>query len=423
MTSLIFSIPRRALACAVLLLAGTAWAQGEQLQDQIDATLVRVMPAVVQVQVLDGMGTGFLVGDGLVVTNHHVIAGNEDGAIGIVLHDGRGTTARVVHHEEHPDIAVLLLEEELANMPSGLKFADMRKARPGLLVLSIGHPGGLQDSISLGIVSAVGRPGGHVNEYFLQTDAAINSGNSGGPLVNLKGEVVGINTSKLREVGGQQMDGISFVLAGNIADRIVRDIQQRGRVVRPELGFKALEEVSGPKSIEHGVPRGSLVLTVIPGGAAAAAGLHSGDILTAIGGESVNGLHDFWVKMHRQEPGSQVKLSVTRESTPLQVVFPLLPRAAEPSWSSIGVELSQELWVRGVQSDSPFGQSGLRPGDTLLRFRAESSKVYQDLQTLEELKQAVQDSIFRKAPLWLMVKRKGRLVELKPADFSSRRGG
>jgi len=311
------------LVCVLLLTAGNASAQGSQLQETIDAALARVMPAVVRINTRDGLGTGFLVSGNLVVTNHHVIEGSEQDAIGILLHDGRVTTARAVHYEEHPDIAVLKLEEQLDDMPRGLKFADMSKARPGLLVLSVGHPGGLDNSISMGIISAVGRPGGHLNEYFLQTDAAINTGNSGGPLVNLKGEIVGINTIKLRSVGGQQMDGISFALAGNIASRIVKDIQQRGKVARADLGLAELLEVTGPEALEQGVPHGALRLKVREGGTAFVIGLRNGDVLTAIEGRPLKGIHSFWVDMQRHELGSKVKLSISREGKPLNVVLPL----------------------------------------------------------------------------------------------------
>ncbi|HYO53815.1 trypsin-like peptidase domain-containing protein [Archangium sp.] len=421
MTQMILTPAWRLLVCLALMLAAEVHAQDQQFQEHIDKALARALPAVVQIHAGDGLGTGFLVSDSLVVTNHHVIEGNEEEAIGILLHDGRVTTARAVHHEEHPDIAVLKLEEQLNDMPRGLMFADMQKVRPGLLVLSIGHPGGLENSISLGILSAVGRPGGHLNEYFLQTDAAINSGNSGGPLVNLKGEVVGISTAKLRSIGGQQMDRIGFALAGNIAERIVRDIQQRGRVLRPDLAIQELSEVTGPQAIEQDVPHGALRLRIAPGGMASVAGLRDGDVLTAIAGQPVRGIHSFWVSLHRQEIGSRVKLSITREGKRLELVLPLLPLPANDPWSDIGAEFSKDLQVYGVRENSPFALSGLRPGDALVRIRAGASKLYQDIHTLDELRHFIQQGFTQGLSLRLMVKRQGQIVELKPIDFTSLR--
>ena len=412
----------RLLLALLLTLASPVLAEGDELQEQVHATVERVMPAVVQLHAGGGLlGTGFLVSDSLVVTNNHVIQGFEQESIGLLIHDGRITTARVLHHEDHPDLAVLEIEERLTPAPRALKFAEMSKVRPGTLVLAVGHPGGLEYSVSLGILSAVGRPGEGVAEYFLQSDAAINGGNSGGPLINLKGEVVGIATSKLVRVAGQQMDGISFALAGTLAEHAVRDLQQYGRVLRADFGLTGLAEVTGLKAREHGVALGSLLLQVAPSGPAHQAGVRDEDILTEIDGQPIKGVHGFWLKLLGYEVGSTVKLSIVRGGERLEYTLPLMPLDAASAWSNMGADFSQDLKVLLVQPASPFALAGLQPGDTLVRIRGKSKKALRDITSLAELKQAVFQSSLKKEPLVLVVKRQGKQVELSPADLTALR--
>jgi serine protease Do len=231
-----------------------------------------------------GFGSGFLVSaDGIILTNHHVVQGADE--VTVQLDDGRKFTSKEVKSDPKTDLAIVRIHAK-SPLPY-LELGDSDKAEIGDVVLAVGAPFGLRGTVTQGIISARGRSL-HMNMYedFLQTDAAINPGNSGGPLVNLEGKVVGINSVIKSHSGGFQ--GIGLAISSNLARNIMQQLQTNGVVHRGYLGIeiRALD----PEVAERlGVPNkeGVLVSRVVEGTPAATAGLHDGDVITALDGKRV----------------------------------------------------------------------------------------------------------------------------------------
>ncbi len=262
--------------------------------DVVDA----VSPAVVHVQVQgakggrgDGMGSGVIISpDGLVLTNHHVASGAN--SIMLTLNDGTQFGARAIGHDPDTDIAVLRAETS-----ERLKFATLANSsalRPGQIAIAIGNPLGFQSSVTAGIISAVGRSlraqNGRLIDDVIQTDAALNPGNSGGPLVNSSGRVIGINTATI--IGAQ---GLCFAVAANTAEYVLTQILSHGRVRRGLIGV-AGERVLLAQRARHtfGLKQASAVgvRSVAPGGPAQAAGIKDGDVLVSVDGHDIAGVDD-----------------------------------------------------------------------------------------------------------------------------------
>lgn len=246
-------------------------------------------------------GSGVIVSaDGHIVTNLHVV--QDAGEILVALNDGRRLPGRLLGADPLSDIAVLKIE---ATGLRPLSFADSEKVRVGQLVFAVGSPFGLQETITHGIISAKERlfSSESVNEFF-QTDAAINRGNSGGPLVNIRGEVVGLNNFILSESGGSQ--GLGFSIPSNSVRRAFEQIVEHGRVLRPYLGVQ---------SANLGQPgaRGALLEKVLPGSPAEEAGLQPGDIITKFDGRDIRDFNDLRKRVADAKIGSELKVEVTRD--------------------------------------------------------------------------------------------------------------
>ncbi len=257
-----------------------------------------VSPAVVHVQVQgakgargDGMGSGVVISpDGLVLTNHHVAGGAN--SIMLTLNEGTQFRARPIGHDPDTDIAVLRAETS-----ERLKFATLANSsslRPGQIAIAIGNPLGFQSSVTAGIISAVGRSlraqNGRLIDDIIQTDAALNPGNSGGPLVNSSGRVIGINTATI--MGAQ---GLCFAVASNTAEYVLTQILAHGRVRRGLIGI-AGERVMLAQRARHtfGLKQSSAVgvRSVATGGPAQAAGIKEGDVLVSVDGHEIAGVDD-----------------------------------------------------------------------------------------------------------------------------------
>ena len=258
------------------------------------------------------LGSGVVVSaDGLVLTNNHVI----DGAatIQVKLADGRELSAKLVGADPRADLAVLRLDGK----PMGLKaisLADSDKVRLGEVVLAIGSPFGLAQSVSMGIVSAKGRADVHIADFedFIQTDAAINPGNSGGALVNLRGELVGINTAIASSSGGSQ--GIGFAIPANMVQPIMKSLLEKGRVVRGYLGV-GIQALTADlrQSLGASGEGGVLVTEVQPESPAAKAGVLRGDIVVELGGKHVDSPQRFRNAIAQAGVGTKVALVVQRQ--------------------------------------------------------------------------------------------------------------
>lgn len=267
-------------------------------------------------EVQKGVGSGFILDldRGYLMTNHHVVEGAD--AIDVKLANGDTTEGKVVGRDPNTDLAVIKLGKFRKDGLASLTFADSDKVQVGELAIAVGAPFGLEASMSLGIVSAVGRGSLGITELgdFLQTDAAINPGNSGGPLLNARGEVIGVNTAIFSQTGGSS--GIGFAIPANLArlvgERLIRD----GRVRRGYMGA-SLQPLDQGLRQSFGVPTttaGVVVASVVEGSPAANAGLLPGDVVTAVDRRPVDTVSELvnWIAF--QEPGKVVRLDVLRAS-------------------------------------------------------------------------------------------------------------
>ncbi|MBT4164613.1 MAG: PDZ domain-containing protein [Porticoccaceae bacterium] len=256
------------------------------------------------------LGSGVIMqSDGLLLTNHHVIEGAVK--ILVLLYDGREVPATVVGTDPEIDLAVLKIE---ADNLTPIALGEPSQAKIGDIVLAIGNPSGIGQSVTQGIISAKGRNGLRLNifENFIQTDAAINSGSSGGALIDAYGNLLGINTATLNDVGST---GISFAIPADAAAKVLTDITQYGHVVRGWLGISAN---LGLISNELGITKIFGVTSVEPGGPTAKAGLIPGDIIFKIDGLPVTDPHISINQITNVTPGQPVKLSIIRQDTVME---------------------------------------------------------------------------------------------------------
>lgn len=259
---------------------------------------------------VQGLGSGVIVSaEGYILTNHHVIDGAEEITVGLT--DNRSFTAKLVGSDPPSDLAVLKIDEP--NLPV-LAMGDSDRARVGDVVLAIGNPLGLEQTVTAGIISAKGRSTGLSDgsfEDFLQTDAPINQGNSGGALVSATGELIGINSQILSPTGGNI--GIGFAIPVNMAKNVMDQIVRSGTVRRGSLGVTI--QALTPETVSRlglQIARGALVSSVVGGGPAERAGVRSGDVITAFNGAGVADPNALRNAVARTPPGSDATLTVWR---------------------------------------------------------------------------------------------------------------
>jgi len=267
------------------------------------------------------MGTGFIISaDGYVLTNHHVVDGADE--IKIRLSDRRELTAKLVGSDVQSDVA--LLKVDGTGLPA-LRLGDSKVLKPGQWVVAIGSPFGLDHSVTAGIVSAVGRANPYANQRyvpFIQTDVAINRGNSGGPLLDTRGQVVGINSQIFSNSGGYM--GVSFAIPIDTAMSAVNQIRKTGRVERGQLGV-AVGPVDADTARGFDLPdtRGALVNDMPPDSPAAKAGIQRGDVIRTVNGTAINQWTDLPPIVGAMAPGSRVTLGVLREGRERDVTVTL----------------------------------------------------------------------------------------------------
>ena len=263
------------------------------------------------------MGTGFIIsGDGYVLTNRHVVDGADQ--VKVRLSDRREFIAKVVGSDEQSDVA--LLKIAATGLPT-LRLGDSNLLRPGQWVVAIGSPFGLDHSVTAGIVSAVGRSNPYANQRyvpFIQTDVAINRGNSGGPLLNTRGEVVGINSQIFSNSGGYM--GVSFAIPIDVAMSAVKQLKATGRVARGQIGVN-VQQIGADDARGLGLPdaRGALIVNVAPGSAAEKAGLEPGDVIRSFNGTTINDSSELPPLVGALAPGSRAQLTVLRDGKPREV--------------------------------------------------------------------------------------------------------
>lgn len=255
------------------------------------------------------LGSGVIVSkEGHILTNHHVVAGMTE--IRVQLTDGRNEAARLIGSDPQTDIAVLRIE---AGGVTPLVLGDSDDLRVGQLVLAVGNPFGLEETVTRGIVSAKGRrTASDSGVEYIQTDAAVNQGNSGGPLINTRGEIIGINSSIFSKTGGWQ--GISFAIPANTAKRVLDGIIQRGHVVRGWLGV-SLQVITPQLAANLGLSdlQGALITEVMPGSPAASAELRPGDVLRKFNGRDVDTAMSLRGLLAGVDIGQTVEIVVIRQ--------------------------------------------------------------------------------------------------------------
>ena len=262
------------------------------------------------------LGSGVMIGsDGYILTNQHVIDGADE--ILISLADGRGSQAVLIGEDRETDIAILQIP--MSGL-TGIKIADSKPLRVGDVVLAIGNPLNVGQTVTMGIVSATGRNriGLNTFENFIQTDAAINPGNSGGALVNARGELIGINTAIFSQTVGAQ--GIGFAIPISLALDIMQQIIEFGEVTRGWLGVEGTE-LSARAAQATGDPgiKGALIVGVFLNSPADMAGIRAGDIVVGIDGNPVSGIRDLLDQITRHKPGEQIQVTIYRGTQKLEL--------------------------------------------------------------------------------------------------------
>ena len=258
-----------------------------------------------------GLGSGVVIKtDGTILTNHHVVDGAE--AIKVELQNNRAYDAKVIGSDPPSDLAVLKID---AKELSALNLADSDRVRVGDVVLAIGNPLGIGQTVTAGIISAKGRSTGLSDgsfEDFLQTDAPINQGNSGGALVNTEGELVGINSQILSTSGGSI--GIGFAVPSNMARTVLDQLIATGKVRRGQLGV-AIQPVTPEQAADLGLkePKAVVIASLAPQGPAARAGLRPGDVIVGFQGEAVTDGNTLRNRIASTPPGTAVKLTILRD--------------------------------------------------------------------------------------------------------------
>lgn len=347
---------------------------------------------------VQSQGSGVVVdaGKGYVVTNHHVIEGAD--VIQVTLRDGRKLRAKVIGSDSETDIAVIQIE---ANNLTAVPLADSDKLRVGDFVVAIGNPFGLGQTVTSGIVSALGRSGLGIQGYedFIQTDASINPGNSGGALVNLRGELVGINTAIIAPGGGNV--GIGFAVPVNMTRKLMDQLVQYGEIQRGQLGVKT-QDITNELAQAFDIPpnSGAVITEVLRGSAADEADLRAGDVITTINGRAVLSASALRNALGLLRVGDEVQIDLLRNGKPLTVKARVRQfQASAIGGKSVDARLNGALFkdivpgnplygkvngalVESVDRNSAAARSGLRPGDVVTSVNQQPISSTAELQTL-----------------------------------------
>jgi Do/DeqQ family serine protease len=377
-----------------------------------------------------GLGSGVVVSaDGYILTNHHVI--DQADNINVEFNDGRSLKAKVIGSDELSDLAVLKVE---ASNLTPIALANSDSAQVGDVVLAIGNPLGVGQTVTMGIVSAKGRQtDGESYQDFIQTDAPINQGNSGGALVNLKGELIGINSQILSPSQGNI--GIGFAIPANMARRVMDDLKTDGRVRRAQLGV-VIQPVTSEMAESLGLKdtHGVIVSSVSPGSAAERAGVKQGDVLKSFNGQPVSDVNGLRNRVAETEPGTNATLVIVRDGSEKTLTVKLDERSeklarrdAEPAAdkAALGVTVTpltpqlaeraglpkdaHGLVVQDVDPDGRAADAGIQSGDIIREVNRQS------IHSVEDLRAAVKRTPDR--PALILVQRGDRsmFVTVRPS--------
>ncbi len=353
-----------------------------------------------------GSGSGVIIStDGYIITNHHVVKDAiEKGTITVILDDKREYKAKFIGSDPLTDIAVIKIDAQ--DLPV-IAFGNSDSVQVGEWVLAVGNPFSLASTVTAGIVSAIGRNIGIIGdsygvESFIQTDAAVNPGNSGGALVNIEGRLIGINTAIATRNGGYQ--GYSFAVPVNIAKVVAEDLIKYGKISRGYIGVQIKPvDATAAKALGLAKPEGAWVQQLVKGGAAESAGIKEGDVILGIDGRKVSAPNDLQAYIARKHAGDEVVVKVWRDGKERDIRITLKPRSDDPQFVSssksdtqdsaplklkeLGLDVKDlteadkkryevDYGVR-VSDLQPFGQAatrGLMKGDVILEVNG--NKIY-----------------------------------------------
>jgi len=380
------------------------------------------------------MGSGFVISaDGYIVTNNHVID-NADEVKVQFKNNEKPLTAKIIGRDQETDLALLKIEGK-TNLPF-LEFGDSSKIKVGEWVLAIGNPFGLENTVTLGIVSAKGRIiGAGPFDNFIQTDASINPGNSGGPLIDLDGKVVGINTAIV--ASGQ---GIGFAIPSGMAKDVINQLREGKSVKRGWIGVTIQDiDENTAKALGMENTKGALVTSVLEGQPAAKAGVKTGDVITAVAGEKVDDSNQLLRRVATLKPGESAEMTLLRKGAPLTVSVTLGERDAKKlaqqgapgddgaedeaapdkaatviglsvravnakEAKALGMDKARGVLVTEVADGSEAEQSDVRPGDVVLEVNQRA------VNTPEEFKKVVAEDGGQKGVVMLQIKRQRQTI-------------
>ena len=380
------------------------------------------------------MGSGFVISpDGYIVTNNHVID-NADEVKVQFKNNEKPLAAKIVGRDPETDLALLKIDGK-SNLPY-LEFGDSGKVKVGEWVLAIGNPFGLENTVTLGIVSAKGRIiGAGPFDNFIQTDASINPGNSGGPLIDLDGKVIGINTAIV--ASGQ---GIGFAIPSGMAKDVIAQLREGKSVKRGWIGVTIQDiDENTAKALGMENTKGALVTSVLDGQPAAKAGIKTGDVITAVSGQKIDNTNELLRRIAALKPGDSAEMNLLRKGSPLTVSVTLGERdakklaqqggpgedggdATEPAEAqaksigltlrsvtgkeakALGMDKARGVLVTEVEDGSEAEQSDVRPGDVVLEVNQRA------VNTPEEFKKVVAEDGKDKGVVMLQIKRQRQTV-------------
>ena len=378
------------------------------------------------------MGSGFVISaDGYIVTNNHVVEGADEIKVQFKNNE-KGLPAKIIGRDPETDLALLKIEGK-SNLPY-LEFGDSGKIKVGEWVLAIGNPFGLDNTVTLGIVSAKGRIiGAGPFDNFLQTDASINPGNSGGPLIDLDGKVVGINTAIV--ASGQ---GIGFAIPSNMAKDVITQLRDGKKVQRGWLGVTIQDiDENTAKALGLENTKGSLITSVIDGQPAAKAGIKTGDVITAVADQKIDNSNDLLRRVAAIRPGESIELGITRKGSPVTVSVTLGERDAKklaqngPNQNdegeadgdqtasvlglsvrgltakeakALGMDKVQGVLITEVGDGSEAEQAEVRPGDVILEVNQ------RPVSSPDDFKKVIAEDGKKKGVVMLLIKRQSQTI-------------